>query len=288
MPGDIAVPSLMRSEPATTLMRAGMAIGALMLVASCTGSSGSASAKRPATFDWHSGCPAFEAARSKAGPGIVTDDNAQEYRDYSKTLNQMTEKFGPSQAQSIRQVEVASDAMLELKEMYPDPSILVQPEIREARDDLDQAVAAVGRECSARGYPLRATAPEATYVAAPGDPQTHILRITLHDVSPLDVYEPAGDHCVTTSGDDVYRYKLTVDGPDGEYDFRTLKSAVIPDTARLLPDGTCEATMTITVPYAPRYKAGVGMAEHGATNKETEPDPIWKTKGSSQHITVSR
>jgi hypothetical protein len=270
------------------IVRTGMALGALVIAAGCAASSDSGSPNPVATFDWQTGCPAFEAARIKAGPGILTDDNASKYREYSRSLSHMVSKASRSQAESIRQVKVASDAMLELKEMYRDPSVLVQPEILEARDKLDRAATAVREECKARGYPLSIPTPDKTFVAAPGDPVTHVLQVKLHDVFPLDVYEPSGAQCVTTSGDDVRAYKLTVQGPDEEHEFRELKSTVIPDRARLLADGTCEANMTIEVPYAPRYKAGVGMAEHGATNKESEPDPVWKTQGSSQKITVQR
>ncbi len=271
------------------LMRAGMTIGALLLAAGCNGSSSnSASPKSAATFDWRTGCPAFEAARSKTGSGNLFDNNASKYRDYSRTLSRMMREIAPTQARSIRRVIDASDAMGELSEMYPDPSVLVQPEILEARDKFGEAVAEVERECRVRGYPTRPAAAVETYVASPGDPKTHILHVTLHDVLPLDVYKPMDGRCITTSGRDVYPYELTVDGPDEEYEFRPLEAKVIPVAATLLPDGTCQATMTIKVPYAPRYKAGVGMAEHGATNKEPNPERVWTTNGSSQKITVLR
>ena len=131
-------------------------------------------------------------------------------------------------------------------------------------------------------------APEKTYIPAPGDPKSHVFDVMIHDVLPLDAYRTAGGQCLTTSVPD-FPHKLTFIGPSRHLESRPLdKDFAIPETARLLTDGSCESQITVTVPYKPRYTAGIAMEGHGMPAPTDPGDTKIVTKGNSQAITVLR
>lgn len=131
-------------------------------------------------------------------------------------------------------------------------------------------------------------APQKTYIPAPGDPKSHVFDVTIHDVLPLDAYRTTGGQCVTSAVPD-FPHKLTFIGPSRHFESRPLdKDFAIPETARLLSDGSCESQITVTVPYKPRYTAGIAMEGHGIPAPTDPDDTKIVTKGDSQAITVLR
>ncbi|MET0931692.1 MAG: hypothetical protein ABWX74_19380 [Aeromicrobium sp.] len=66
------------------------------------------------------------------------------------------------------------------------------------------------------------------------------------------------------------------------------KTFSLPASARLLPDGTCEATMTIDVPYASRYMLGVGITGRGIAREDAPDAPVVITEGHSQSVVVEK
>ncbi len=134
-----------------------------------------------------------------------------------------------------------------------------------------------------------APAPEKTYVPAPGDPTTHTFDVTIHDVLPLDAYEVAGGKCSADSVAPEFPSTLTFSGPSKHLDEVPLDEEFpIPKTARLLADGSCEATMSVTVPYRPRYRAGVAIEGRGIANPDDPINDLVNTEDDSQAITVFR
>lgn len=81
---------------------------------------------------------------------------------------------------------------------------------------------------------------------------------------------------------------LSVSGPNKEYEFSPMlgDDVAIPRHSRSLPDGTCEAVMTVTVPYAPRYLASIKVLGEGAVDPSRQYPEITKivTKGDSQRV----
>lgn len=135
----------------------------------------------------------------------------------------------------------------------------------------------------------KAPAPKKTYVPAPGDPKQHIFNVTIHDVKPLDAYMlGTNGECVTTNRSNL-RDQLAFSGPSKLQENRLLESFDIPSTGRLLADGSCEATLTVTVRYRPRFEAGVAMEGNGIA-EPGEPNFHKKiiTKGNPQKLLILR
>lgn len=129
-------------------------------------------------------------------------------------------------------------------------------------------------------------APEETYVPAPGDPKSHDFDVTIHDVLPLDAYRAEGGQCVTSAVPEG-PHKLTFIGPSRNFERRPLdKDFAIPETARLLSDGSCESHLTVTVTYKPHYAAGVAMEGRGIPSATDPGETEVVTQGDSQAITV--
>lgn len=129
--------------------------------------------------------------------------------------------------------------------------------------------------------------PVKTYVPAPGDPKTHQLHVTIRDKGRS--YKPGTCHAINYPGSDgaLQSDSLVVTGPDEKSEASQLGEAPIPTQARSLPDGTCEAKMTITVRYAPRYRAGIAVVGDGIYDPKTDPQGTrFVTKGSPQSIVV--
>lgn len=132
-----------------------------------------------------------------------------------------------------------------------------------------------------------AARPEKTYVPAPGDPKTHRLRVTIRDKGRS--YSPGTCHAINDPGSDgaLMSDSLVVTGPDEKSEASQLGEAAIPTQARSLPDGTCEAEMMITVPYAPRYRAGIAVVGDGIYDPKTDPQGTrFVPDGSLQSIVV--
>lgn len=128
--------------------------------------------------------------------------------------------------------------------------------------------------------------PQKTYIPAWGDPKTHDFTVTIHDVLPLDAYRVAGGQCVSTAYPGG-PHQLVFSGPSRHLEDRPLdKSFPMPVTAQLYADGTCVSKLEVTVPYKPRYTAGIAMEGRGiALPTAPKNEPII-TQGDSQEITV--
>lgn len=129
-----------------------------------------------------------------------------------------------------------------------------------------------------------APAPAQTYVPAPGDPTNHEVNVTIRDRGRS--YDP--DTCVATAGNSEAPDVLAFSGPDRTNENRPLKDAEfpIPDQGTKLADGTCEATMTVTVQYAPRYQAGIAQEGGGIAGPDSPSDTKITTTGDSQDVVI--
>jgi hypothetical protein len=107
--------------------------------------------------------------------------------------------------------------------------------------------------------------PEKTYVRAPGDPRKHVVTIIIRDKGRS--YVP--HTCVALAGED-FADVLAFSGPSRHYENAPLKHSefAIPRQGRSLPDGRCEATMTVTLPYRPRYTVGIAQDGQGIPGPE--------------------
>jgi hypothetical protein len=122
-----------------------------------------------------------------------------------------------------------------------------------------------------------------TYVPSDGDPKTHILHVTIRDVGGVEAYEATAQGCEPLYPE--HTIILVVSGPTTKYDSTPLKDVDLPTSAEPA-NGACEAKMTVTVPYAPRYTLGIAKEGHGIATGD-EPDPVWiTTRGSSQKVTL--
>ena len=127
---------------------------------------------------------------------------------------------------------------------------------------------------------------DATYAPAPGDPKTHELRVLIRDVGGVDAYrmDDSERGCTSTSPKG-FPHQLVISGPTKKQTYTPLASFDIPDTA-IGTNGACEAELTVTVPYAPRYSMGIAMEGRGIATGY-EPDPSWiETSGSSQKVVM--
>ena len=131
--------------------------------------------------------------------------------------------------------------------------------------------------------PTKIPLPEKTYVPAPGDPKTHEMNVTIRDRGIS--YTPGT--CAAIRGDTDFQDTLGFIGPDAQYERRPLGDEFpIPRQATRLADGTCEAKMTVTVPYAPRYGAGIAREGHGIAGPDDAGETQITTKGDSQDVVV--
>ncbi|KRC63565.1 hypothetical protein ASE12_01560 [Aeromicrobium sp. Root236] len=157
----------------------------------------------------------------------------------------------------------------------------------DGKDSEPKDVAATTSATSRPSATTSRPAAQATYVPKADDPKEHTFVVTIRDqltVPYSDAYQVAGDRCDALG----VGSELVFEGPDKKYDRRPLKSFTIPDHARLVDSKTCEATMTVTVPYAPRYFVGVAMEGHGMP-APTDPDETRvRPKGDSQKLIVLR
>ena len=126
--------------------------------------------------------------------------------------------------------------------------------------------------------------PEKTYVRAPGDPKTHVLTIIIRDKGRS--YAPRT--CVALAAGEASD-ELGFSGPSKHYENAPLKHGEfpIPRQGRLLPDGRCEATITVTLPYRPRYTFGIAQEGQGIPGPEDpHGDTKIATKGGAQNVVL--
>jgi len=157
----------------------------------------------------------------------------------------------------------------------------------DGKDSDPKAVAATSATTSSPSEATSTPPAEATYVPKPGDPKEHTFVVTIRDqlsVPYSDAYQVKGDTCVLLG----VGSELVFHGPDKKHDRRPLKSFTIPDRARLVGSTTCEAAMTVTVPYAPRYFVGVAMEGHGMPAPTDPAETQVRPKGDSQKLIVLR
>jgi hypothetical protein len=126
--------------------------------------------------------------------------------------------------------------------------------------------------------------PAATYVPRAGDPKTHVLHVRILDFAGIDAYKQSGRKCELLYG--RHWAVLVIAGPTAEVDSTPLKELDIPATAEPGEAGACVATLTVTVPYAPRYRLGIAHEGHGIANGYEPEEPWITTRGSSQKVTV--
>ena len=132
--------------------------------------------------------------------------------------------------------------------------------------------------------PSRTPAPEQTYVPRPGDPRTHVLRLTIRDVAGVDAYATDREGCPVL-GPANLPPQVYVAGPDTKEPTATFTTVDVPRDAEPIM-GACEAHLTITVPYAPRYTIGIASEGQGISQPDGPP-PSWIiTKGASQEVTL--
>lgn len=126
--------------------------------------------------------------------------------------------------------------------------------------------------------------PEKTYVRAPGDPKTHTVTIIIRDKGRS--YAPRS--CLAVAGPD-FADVLAFAGPSRHYENAPLKHGEfpIPRRGRALPDGRCEAKMTVTVTYRPRYTVGIAQEGQGIPGPEDpHGDTTIVTKGAAQEVVL--
>lgn len=112
--------------------------------------------------------------------------------------------------------------------------------------------------------------------------KTHVFRVTLRDVNGVGAYTQDQDGCASNAVKG-FPHQLVVSGPDDES--QILASVKIPKTAQ--PSmGACEAKMTITVPYAPRYSFGIAMEGQGIASPDALESDWITAEGESQDVTV--
>ncbi|KRC66387.1 hypothetical protein ASE12_17440 [Aeromicrobium sp. Root236] len=130
----------------------------------------------------------------------------------------------------------------------------------------------------------RTPAPEETYVPRPGDPKTHVLRLTIRDVAGIDAYATDREGCPVL-GPANLPPQVYVAGPNTKEPTATFTTVDVPKDAEPIM-GACEAHLTITVPYAPRYTIGIASEGQGISRPDAPP-PSWIiTKGASQKVTL--
>jgi hypothetical protein len=123
----------------------------------------------------------------------------------------------------------------------------------------------------------------------------HELRVTIRDKPAPDDPDAADAYVAKSArecsaivwGEDSEQLgHLVVNAPDEQDELETVGSFDLPATARLLPDGTCEAALTIRVPYASRYVLGVAITGRGIKPENAPEPPVVITKGDSQSVVV--
>lgn len=123
----------------------------------------------------------------------------------------------------------------------------------------------------------------------------HELRVTIRDTpagndpDESDAYEAtsATECSVIVWGEDSQRLgELVVTTPDTAGELTHVKMFGLPGSARLLPDGSCEASMTLHLPYASRYVLGVGIVGRGIRAEDAPEPPVVITQGDSQSVVV--
>lgn len=123
----------------------------------------------------------------------------------------------------------------------------------------------------------------------------HELRVTIRDVpapndpDAADAYEvrsAGGCSAIVWGPDSRQLGELVVSASRANDDLRILETFRLPDSARLSRDGTCEATLTISLPYAPRYVLGVGIEGRGIAPENAPEPPKVLTEGDSQDVVV--
>jgi hypothetical protein len=144
-----------------------------------------------------------------------------------------------------------------------------------------------GSDKPSESPPASATTPTpdvaSTYVPGAGDPKTHILHVTIRDVGGVESYEATAKGCVPINP--PHTALLVVSGPTAKFDYTPLKEVDIPTTAEPV-NGACEAKVTVTVPYAPRYSLGIALEGHGIATGDEPPPPWITTRESAQKVTV--
>jgi hypothetical protein len=151
-------------------------------------------------------------------------------------------------------------------------------------DKTPKTKAAASPSATTATPPTVAPKPQNTYVPAAGDPKTHVVTIIIRDKGRS--YAPRT--CVAVAGRD-FSDELGFSGPSKHYENAPLKHGEfpIPRQGRSLPDGRCEATMTVTLPYRPRYTVGIAQDGQGIPGPE-DPNGDTKiaTKGGTQVVVL--
>jgi hypothetical protein len=105
----------------------------------------------------------------------------------------------------------------------------------------------------------------------------HQLVLTIHDDPPLDIWTVDAGVCVA---DSEFPASIEVAGPDGA---QLISGEPIPPEARLLDDGACEASTTVTVDHAATYDISIKLV--GRDNPKVTRVPH---EGTSQEVTLFR
>ena len=107
--------------------------------------------------------------------------------------------------------------------------------------------------------------------------------MTIRDVGGVEAYEATARGCEPIYPE--HTVSLVVSGPTAKFDSTPFKDVDLPSNAEPV-NGACEAKMTVTVRYAPRYTLGIAREGQGIATGD-EPDPMWlTTRGNSQKVTL--
>jgi hypothetical protein len=116
--------------------------------------------------------------------------------------------------------------------------------------------------------------------------QRHELRVTIREESPYDAYKPGNREGECVRATNVPSQLIVMDA-SGKYP-KNLAEPEIPATARRTPSGACEATISVNVPFASRYRLGVAIEGHGISLPTDPGDTDAKVATSPQAVVVLR
>lgn len=180
-------------------------------------------------------------------------------------------------------------------ESAPDPVVTERVDLsREVdRDAVErQAKTQAGHQQAAREELAKAVAQRADDLT---HSKRHELRVTIRDRPALadpdaaDAYvaKSAGECSAIVWGEESEQLGELLVSPANEGgELGRLETFDLPASARLLRDGFCEATLTISVPYATRYVLTVGIMGRGIAREDAPKPAVVVTKGDSQSVVV--
>jgi hypothetical protein len=107
-----------------------------------------------------------------------------------------------------------------------------------------------------------------------------VLRITILDKGLA--YDPSNCAALTDYG------FIAFSGPSRHLENTPIgESLPLPAQAEVRSDGTCAATMTVTLPYRPRYQTGVNPGFKGIYDPEVDPEETKIVmRGDSQDVVI--